>query len=397
MNSRLLELFYKLKKFNSNFKNKKLRFITNNCVYESNFFYTYLLQQCQVLKNNPYKDIVFNYLIKAENIYPGSSYYVVEKLLNIVNKNNIKEEKEKTENNILNFEKYINSVASKQEYSELFLNILKFSGPDATLSCKPTNNIEATIVKKNNTKFEIPMHESFRGVYFSNQQETTKQFITAVMDLYIEKESEIMTLINYAHEQKTPLLIVCRRVSDYAIKSLKSIALKNNIFIYPYIVKFNNEDPFLLKDLSDALGTKLFSLDAGDSLYSNIVEKTNSKKLKIKTSSIEIFDIDKSLVKKINNEIKDASFDLRKYLIKRKNRLTPNIVEINIPKDKIRQISEIKSLIRCYNNCVLFGLLKDKNNNILSYKEDIITEKLSKNLYCTLQNIGYTIRQEENV
>ena len=397
MNSQLIELFYKLKKFNTQFKNNKLRFVTNNSVYESNFFYTYLLQQCELLKENPYKDILFNYLIKSENLYPGSSYYVAEKLLDIINGNNKKNNKIKTETNILNFKKYLDNISTSKEYSDLFLNILKFSGPDATLSCKPTSNIETTIVKKNNTKFNISIHESFRGVYFSNQQETTKQFITAVMDVYIEKESEIMSLVNYGHEQKMPVLLICRGISDYAVSSLKNIILRNNVFIYPYIAKFNNEDPFLLKDISDALEASLFALDAGDSLYSGIVEKTSNKKLKIKSNSIEIFNINKSLIKKINDQIKDSDPELRKYLIKRKNRVSPNIVEINIPKDQIKFISEIKSLIRCYNNCILFGLIKDENENIYSYKEDVITEKLSTNLYKTLLNIGYTIREDKNV
>ena len=397
MNSQLLELFYKLKKFNKQFKNNKLRFVTNNSVYESNFFYTYLLQQCKLLNDNPYKDILFNYLIKSESLYPGSSYYVTEKLLDVLNGNNNKKEKAKTESNILNFKNYLDNVTTNKEYSDLFLNILKFSGPDATLSCKPTNNIETTIVKKNNTKFNISIHESFRGVYFSNQQETTKQFITAVMDVYIEKESEIMTLMNYSHEQKMPVLLVCRGISDYTVSSIKNIILRNNIFIYPYIAKFDNEDPFLLKDISDALDSSLFALDAGDSLYSGIVNKTSNKNLKIKSNSIEIFNIDKSLIKKINDQIKDSDPELRKYLLKRKNRISPNIVEINIPKDEIKFISEIKSLIRCYNNCILFGLLKDENEKIYSKKEDVITEKLSANLYKTLLDIGCTIREDKNV
>ena len=64
MNSQLLELFYKLKKFNTQFKNKKLRFVTNNSVYESNFFYTYLLHQCELIKENP------------ETFFPGPRTYL---------------------------------------------------------------------------------------------------------------------------------------------------------------------------------------------------------------------------------------------------------------------------------------------------------------------------------
>ena len=397
MNSKLLELFYKLKKFNNKFKNKKLRFITNDCVYESNFFYTYLLQQCEVLKESPYKDILFNYLIKSENVYPGSSYYLVEKLLLKLNGNNNESIKVKTESNLFNFKRYLQKVSSRKEYVDLFLSILHFSGPDAVLTCKPTNNIETTVVKKNNTKFDINIHESFSGIYFSNQRETTKEFITSVMDVYIEKESEIMSLMNYASEQKMPVVLVCRGISDYAVKALRNIILKSGVYIYPYIAKFDNEDPFIMNDLSDAFDINLFSLESGDSLYTGIVEKTSCKRLKLKPESIEVFKINKALVDKINKQISKADGEVKKYLLKRKNRITPNIVEIHVPKSNIKFIDEIKSLIRCYNSCIVFGLLEDENKNIIPVREDLITKTLSDKLFDCLNNIGCVVIKDKNV
>ena len=397
MNDKLIELLYKLKSFNKKFKNNKLRFVTNERVYNSKFFYTYHLQQCEVLKDSPYKDILFNYLIKSEDVYPGSSYYLVEKLLGKLNIDNIKNDKVKTEKNLVNFEKYLSSVASTKECADLFLNILKFSGPDATLTCKPTKSIQTTIIKKNNTKFDIEIHPDFRGIYFSSQVETTKQFIVSVIDVYVEKESEIMSLINYAHDQKMPVVLICRGISDLAAKSLKNIIVKNKIYVYPYIAKFDNEDPFFIKDITAAVDAKLFTLDAGDSLYADLSEKSSSKKLKLKPNCIEVFEINKQLVKDINKQIKNVDNETKNYLIKRKNRISPNIVEINIPKDNIEFISEIGSLIRCYNSCVIFGFLKDNKNNLYSYKEDVITDELSFKLYNTLLNIGYTIRKAENV
>ena len=397
MNDKLIELLYKLKSFNKKFKNNKLRFVSNERVYNSKFFYTYHLQQCKVLKDSPYKDILFNYLIKSEAFYPGSSYYLVEKLLMKLNIDNIKKEKVKTDKTLVNFNKYLSTVTSTKECADLFLNILKFSGPDATLTCKPTKNIQTTITKKNNTKFDIDIHPDFNGIYFSNQSETTKNFIVSVIDVYVEKESEIMSLINYSHDQKMPVVLICRGISDLAAKSLKNIIIKNKIYVYPYIAKFDNEDPFFIKDITAAVDAKLFTLDAGDSLYADLSDKSSEKKLKLKPNSIEIFEINKQLVKDINNQINSVDSETKKYLIKRKNRISPNIVEINIPKDNIEFISEVGSLIRCYNSCVIFGFSKDEKDILHSYKEDMITDKLSFKLYNALLNIGYTIRQKENV
>jgi len=396
MNSKLLEVFYKLKVFNRKIKNNKLRFVKYNKVYKNNFFYMYQLQKSKVLENNPYKDIIYNYLMKAEANYPGCSYFVIEKLLSKLNVNNLNNNKVKTESNLENLRAYITSVSSNKEYADLFLNILNFSGPDATIICKPTENSETSIIKKNNTYFKIDLHESFRGVYFSNQVETTKNFIISVMDAYVEKESEIMSLVNYSAEQKTPVVLVCRGISDSAILSLKNIILRNKIYIYPYIAKFNNEDPFLLKDLSEALGSQLFSLETGDNLYTGLVEKTTSKKLKLKSNLIEIFDIEKSLVKSINEQLKNADFELKKYLLKRKNRLLPNIVEIHVPKDKIDFISEINNLIRCYNHCIRYGFLKDEKEKVYSIKENTVSDKLSEKLFNTLSNIGCVIMEKKN-
>ena len=396
MNSKLLEVFYKLKVFNQKIKNNKIRFVKYNKVYKNNFFYMYQLQQNKVLENNPYEDIIYNYLMKAERSYPGCSYFVVEKLFDKLNINNNKKNKSKTDNNLENLEAYIRSVSSNKEYAELFLNILNFSGPDATIICKPTENCETSINKKNNTYFKINLHESFRGVYFSNQSETTKNFIISVMDAYVEKESEIMSLVNYSSEQKTPVVLVCRGISDSAILALKNIILRNKVYVYPYIAKFKNEDPFLLKDISEALGAQLFTLEAGDNLYTGLVEKTTSRKLKLKPNLIEIFNIEKTLVKSITEQIKNADFELKEYLLKRKNRLLPNIVEIHVPKDKIDFISEINNLIRCYNHCIRYGFLKDEKENIYSFKENTVSDKLSENLFNTLTNIGYVIAEKNN-
>ena len=134
-----------------------------------------------------------------------------------------------------------------------------------------------------------------------------------------------------------------------------------------------------------------------DILYTGIVEKTSCKRLKLKPESIEVFKINKALVDKINKQISKADGEVKKYLLKRKNRITPNIVEIHVPKSNIKFIDEIKSLIRCYNSCIVFGLLEDENKNIIPVREDLITKTLSDKLFDCLNNIGCVEIKDKNV
>ena len=188
----------------------------------------------------------------------------------------------------------------------------------------------------------------------------------------------------------------CRGISDSAIRNIKSILLKNNIKLYPYIVKFDNNDPFLLSDISKALSSKLLSVESGGSFNKNLVENSSIKKLRLSTAFVEIFEPDDILSKEINKKMADVSDkDLLKYLNKRKKRISPNIVEVKIPESDIRLINEIKSIIKYYNNAAISGFTV---YNGFIYPKNIISalKNLSISMKKNFNNIGYVLKIKED-
>ena len=178
--------------------------------------------------------------------------------------------------------------------------------------------------------------------------------------------------------------------------------LTNNIQLFPYICKFDNNDPFLFDDLEKTIGVKGYKLESGDNLYKKIAENSKIKRLRLKTNSIEIFDGSGEILKKeISESIKNSDMSdesLKNYLYKRKNRCSPNIVYIKIPETSVNLLNEYKSLIKCYNHIAKSGLI-EINNKLYSHYSYNKTNILSRKLFETLSNIGLTVKLKgkENV
>jgi len=394
MSKSTLKLAYFLKKFNDNFKNNKMRYISYRRVFSSNFNFFKHLSVNEDFQNLPEKDIVLNYFLKAERLYPGSSYLTSVKLVERIIGNYNKEKKNKTDINIFNLESYL-KTKSKEEFVDIFLEILRFSGPDSTINCKASNNTEISVIKHNNPKFKIDIHESFRNVYFTNQKELTKNAIVSIMDVYIERESELFVLLDYAKENRVPLVLVCRGMSEYCANHLKSILLKNNLAVYPYISKFNDEDPFLFDDLASVLGVKKISSEYGDTINRNAIDKLSNKKVRIKPTEIEVFNPEKDIIKKLDESLsKNNDESIKTYLLKRKARIKCNVNEVLIPYDKIEMLSELKNLILCYNRLLISGINKDNKSleKISSVKEENVSDILSEELFNKLNVLGLVIK-----
>lgn len=390
MNKNLIVLLNFLNKFNKDFKENKIRIISYNRVYSSRFMFLDYLVLNKDFHKIPYKDIVLNFFSKTEKYYPGSSYitsvYLVEKLLGNIQKI----DKQKADKNLVNLGSYFKAMASKSS-ADLMLDILKFSGPDAVISCESTKNQSIKVLKKKNSIFKVDLHNDFIGTYFSNQKETTKNCIISVMDAFIERESELIPLIEHSKEQKAPVVLFCRGMSHNVINQLKQILLRNNIFLYPYIVKFSNEDPFLLKDIASTLSASLITAETGDSIYKDSVSKSSIGKVRLKSNEIEIFNPNKTIVKEINKQISEKTDgDLKKYLTKRKSRVSTNFVKVSIPMNQIETLSDIKNLIKCYNYISMFGFYSIENK-LYAKREIEISEKLSLKLFNCLTNIGYVL------
>lgn len=385
-----------LNKFNKNFKNNKTRFVTNNKVFTSDFLYFLHISQNEEFSKLPLKDIFLNYFNKAEKSFPGSSYNVSDMVvLDFLNNSKKDKKYEKVKKSVVNIREYLNKK-SKKEYVDMFFEILNFSGPDATIICKKSNIERIKVSKKNTSFFNIDIDNRFLGTYFSNVKETTKTFIVSIMDAYIERESDLMPLLDEAKIKNLPVLLICRGMSDYCAKNLKNILLRNKVYIYPYVASFSNNDPFLFGDISKSLDMKILNAEVGDSIIKDSVEKSKIKSLKISSNKIYSTSENENVVKEISKKLsKTNDSDLRNYLLNRKKRLSTNIVEVDIPITKTQFLYEIQNLIRCYNSIIIYGLVKDENNKLYSKKEIEYSRILKNNLVNNIKNIGLAIKTNE--
>jgi hypothetical protein len=391
LNSNIFKFINSLNKFNIEFKNKKHRLIAYNDVfYNENLFITHFILHKDFL-TSPYREIVLNYFINAENTHPGSAFLlsqlIVDNFFNKKSKNiNI------TKKNKSNLIKYFNQRLNKKIVND-FINILDFSGPDAILNCEVTKNSQFTVEKVKFPNFSIKIHEDFDQVFFKSQDSSTKNYLTCLYDGYIERESEIFSLIEKSKSNnKCPILLVCRGISDNAIRSLKQILLKSNIFLYPYICKFDNTDPFALEDLSKVLEIKTHNIESGDNLHKAISENSDFRKLKLFSNKIQILSNSNILISEINDQIKKTNdAEVLKYLYKRKNRCSPNNVYIKIPQNKVKYLNDYKAMIKMYNNIAKNGLFQI-NNKLYSSRAYNKCIKLSNKFIETTFNIGYTIK-----
>ena len=391
MNNEIIKFISQIKEFNFNFKNNKHRLIAFNSIFKSKYLFLTHFSANETFKNSPYREIILNYFVNAEKTYPGSAFLlselIVKKFFSIPENKIIGVKKNKE--NLKNY--FLQNIDS--EVVKDFINILEFSGPDAILNCSLTKNKEFEVEKTNFPNFKINIHEEFQKVFFKNQESSTKNYLVCLYDGYVERESELYSLIEKSKiNDKCPILLVCRGISDYALQSLKQILLKSNIFLYPYICKFDNADPFMFSDLESILGIKSYNIESGDNLHKKMAENSKFKKLKLFSDKIQILDCNDNLKKEITNQIKNVKDDnLKSYLYKRKNRCSPNNVYIRIPATKVNLLHSYKSMIKSYNCIAVSGLYKN-NGKLYSSIEYTNCNKLSNKFYNTISSIGYTIK-----
>jgi len=396
-NRNILKLANSLSRLNKDFIEKKCRIIDKN-IYNNEFLFFHYFFWSSEFYNNPYRNLLIDYFDKAERAYPGSSLDTSVKICNLIyNKINTEEKKSKTDKSIESIWKYISTKVPKETFN-LFKDILEFSGADATITCLKSKNNEIEVEKICDPKFSINIESSFSDIYFKNIEKTTKEVAISIVDGYIERESEIYSLLEYSKLNSLPIVLICRGMSDYAKQNLKQILLKNNIFIYPYIEKHNNEDPFKLKDLASLIDAKIVSSEYSDSIQKSLIEKIKIVKCRLEKGAITFFCKSDNLIAEINKQISEnhGNHELVKYLQKRKTRCSPNNTIVKIPETKSTLLNEIKNLIKCYNYCVLHGVYESESGRLNSVKSKNISNILSKNFYKNIENINYKIKVGEN-
>ena len=390
MNNNLLDLFYKLKKFNESFKNDKNKIISGSSIYKSKFLYFYFFMMSEAFKDTPYRHILINYFKKSEDLYPGSSYNTSVKLLDNLLLNNHRRKIVSIESNLDNLFDYMESISNKESF-ELVRDILSFSGPDGIINCKSTKNKSILIEKTSKPTYKINIHPEFINIYFSKVLKTTKNVRLSVFDGFIERESELMPLLEEMKKENIPGVIICRGMSDNATKHLKSILLRNKLFLYPYISKFDNDDPFLFKDIATIAKTLTVSGEFLDDIYKDIVGKSKIVKVTLEKNKIVFDKKNEEFVNEINIQLKDCNQNVKAYLNKRKKRASPNNITVHIPTRMNSLLNEVKALIKCYNLCVLRGFVLKKEKISSKHCEEI-SDRLSNSLFKTLNNIGLAVK-----
>lgn len=390
MNKELHILKNELKSLVDKQEKNRLRYYYNDAVYNSKYLYMDNIIKSSKINGSPFKDIIMNYFVKAEKTMPSGSYVLSKFFLDKINSN--KFYLSSTDSNLENIFKIIDENILEKKYNSLIKNIFNFSGPDSSIICKATENNCIEIVKKENASFDIDLHEDFKNIYFSNVEEITKQFKVIVMDSYIERESEIMSLVNDTYKDKLPLVVVCRGISSNFIRNIKSIILRNNIAIYPYICKFNDKDPFLLSDIAAMLNCQIYSAESGDNISKNILEKSVTETFKISKNKIDFFSNNVHLKKEIDKKIINCEDDeLKSYLNKRKKRLSSNKTIVYVPKTDVKILNDIKSIVFIYNKIITSG--------ISCYREKLYPtsclnriEKLSESFIKNINNIKVVVK-----
>jgi uncharacterized protein YsxB (DUF464 family) len=395
INSNLLSTFFNINKFIKDFENGKNRIVQNDgSVYRSNylFFYTYLLNE--KLKSDPYSTIITDYMQKCERYFPGSSYYLLKKTIGKLNgSNNDTYVDHKLKTNMESLKNYIVSNSNEKMYN-LFIDVLTLGGPDATIISDYDNVEKVTVQRKDNVDFNIEIAEKLHNSLFSLSSKKTTDVVVSVADAFIERESDLIPLIDHANKNKCNLLVVCRGISDYAIKAIKNIMIKNNILIYIYVEKFNNSDPFKLEDFSRVTGTEIISSDKMHSFLKHGVDCSKIiHSVTLTKDTIQLNTTCNNLIEEINNQISNTKDEnLKKYLNTRKQRIASKKVYITVPPSEKLFLQNIKDIINSYNNITKFGMVKLNNNEYDCYESQKLTDKLSESLFKNITKTTVVIK-----
>ena len=375
-------------------QNNKIRVIQNNTVYNNNSLFLNSIIEDECFKHSPYRNIILNYVMKSERYLKGGSFLLLRLMILRIKKLSIT--KKNITKNLKNLDKVILQESSSKQYNEFIKQVLQFSGSDSSILCKKTKNNVIEVSKNTHPEIFVNIAEDFRSLYFKNQESSTKNFLTICMDAYLERESEISAIISKSIENKQHILVFARGYSENFKRNIKNIILKNKMYIYLYEVKFNNNDPFLLKDIASILDMKIYSLESGDNITKDLICKAKENYIKVFPNKIKILRPNSKIQEEINKQLKNCKdSSLKEYLLKRKKRLTSNTTEVLIPDSNIKLFEEIKNVIHLYNNLAISGFVEFEGR---IYPKNIFNfiDNLSERLIRTIDNIAVVVKLKED-
>ena len=391
-----LKLKINLYNFCKKYENKKLKIIDNiGNIYESKFLFFYNFLASEVFRDNAYRDILIEYFSKCEKLYPGSSFLLAKKISGLEKLSN--KDINKVSRNFNVFEEYTSSISRE---GKEFIEILKFSGPEASIKIETSNLNKINIIKKSKSRFYFKCSNFTNSLFFKNSKNTKRSIRCVIIDGFIEKESEIFLFLEKSYQEKKLPVIISRGFSESICIFIKSFISKNKFPVLLYESKFDNNDPFLMIDFAKINGSLPVSIDTGDDIRYDCYEKSfiiDNCKL---TSDYLEFKPNESFSKVLRKEIDEQKKICQElqaidYLNKRKRRCSIDLVEIYLPVFQKRKLQEIKFLINCYNSIAKFGMVivRDK---IYGKQEFDIVNKLYEKFNDTIDNTRIILLNKED-
>lgn len=392
MNKKLIKDILDIKKFIENFNNDKIKLIDKNggsYNNKTNFFYKLMLSN--VFKDSPYRSFFINTLHKCESLFPNSSLYTLEKIINHVNdlnhKNNVKNKKAKKED----LNKILNQFIDKKTI-DLFNDLLDFSGSDSSVMINSTDNLKSIIKKENISEFNIRCHDDLSHVLFSNNSKSKRDVLFLAYDGFLERDTDLYHLFVEAQQMNKLIVLMCRGINSYFIASVKKMIYQFKCPLVIYECPFNNSDPFLFDDICKSLQVNPVKIEDPSVIINQVKEKfrlVQNITLELDKISYEVpEDIKRDVVNELNESLKNSKDEYKDYILQRKKRFLNKKVNILISKDKKRLIEDLKFCFFVYNSICKYGITETQNEIFPKQLFDI-SERFSSKFIDQVKNISY--------
>lgn len=376
--SSLTKILNDLKTFVKDFENNKIKLVNKNMVTLERYIFLYSLILSKKL-DNEYGDILKEYVLNVEKIFPSSSIKLIKELYR-TDESKISVKKIPK---VKDLKAYFNNTISNKEFIDTFFNILEFSGPDSIIDIHESK-LKNQIIKRKESKFDININQNFYSIFFNSSKFVKRSCGLVLIDGFIEKDQNLIPALEFCKENNKTLMIVCRGMTTQVVNFLRSCILKNKMTCVVYEKRFDDSDPFFFEDLSTASGSEL--IKDYTSLAFDIKNKIKIvDNIKLSAESICFYENNSSIELKIN-ELK--SLEIKEdFINKRIKRLKGEKVDVYSTDPDF--IEFLKHSIKVYNKILKFGIYLDSNNDIIPVLEYDLISSIKKELEEKLQKIRY--------
>ncbi len=362
---------------------------------------------------NVYKQILLEYLLRAEKISAFSSEILLNTLLNLF-KAGRQIGNGEISNKIDQFLQYVNEKAErprldtlekflhrnfKDDTVEIVLEALNNAGVSGKISFSH-ENIPIPIIKCD-SKYIFPVVPEV-NLLIRNENEWKRENVSVVcIEGFIEKVSEIDCILSTVSEMKIPLLIVCLGCSPEVVSTILTNNMRGTLDVMVVCPHNDEESINDISDIATATGSQFFGFQTGaiSTTFDEEVLKKNTSSIIVNTQQVAIGNTSSSLdvIKRVENIRKSLgeSNEKDEYLFKRIRSLTSNQVKIIFPESvqqsKFSQIEEVDEALRGSKALIKYGEVFIDDENMFAEKG----YHLYSSIYAGMK-FGYSLYEELN-